>query len=172
MINKLFKFILSLFKFHKLDPIITDRIDYTFIKPITISKKTIPIQYKNESQRLKSDDTQLSVNNAYLHTLMSDLNDYTNTQFKKGIVITMIFRTPKEQDYLYRNSKKYKIKKFKSPHQFWHAVDIRSRTFTSQEIKQIVEWLNEAHNDLNYYKWTAKCHDVGSGMHFHIQFSY
>lgn len=176
--KELFELILSFFK--KPDSkkpvdldIVGDREELDIIPQETSKdpKKVIPVAYKKDSQRLKDEDKQLAVNNTYLHTLMSDLNDYTNVEFGKGIVITMIYRTRDEQDYLYRNSVKYKKKKFKSPHQFWHGVDIRSRTFVQSEIDQIVDWLNANHDAANYYKWTAKCHDVGSGMHFHIQFS-
>lgn len=129
-----------------------------------------PIEVKNDSQRLKDELKQLKSKNAYMVKLLEDLNSYTQRQFKKGLVITMIFRTQEEQDYLYKNSAKYQKRKFKSPHQFWHAVDVRSRTFTQPEIKKMVDYLNKKHNGGNYYKWTAKCHTIGHGMHFHIQF--
>lgn len=130
----------------------------------------IPIEYKKGSQRLVKEFNSLKTKNVHLYNILIELNEFTNREFDKGIVITMIGRTSAEQDYLYRNSAKYKIRQFKSPHQFDHAIDIRSRTFTDQEIGKIVEWLNKNNDQANYYKWTAKAHDVGSGMHFHIQF--
>lgn len=131
----------------------------------------LPIEFKNGSARLSSEYKQLSTENPYLYNLINDLNQYINDTFSKNLVITMIYRTQAEQDYLYRNSAKYKERKFKSPHQFWHGVDIRSRTFTSEEIAKIEQYINDKHNAANYYKWTAKNHTVGSGYHFHIQFS-
>ena len=113
----------------------------------------------------------LPKHNMDLKNLIEDLNKYTNKTFKKKVILTMIDRTQAEQDYLYRNSTKYKKKKFKSPHQFWHAVDIRSFIFTRAEIKRIENYLNKKYNDKNFYRWTAKAHEVGNnGMHFHIQF--
>lgn len=130
-----------------------------------------PIAYKNNQKRLGREHNALRKHNRGLYDLLIQLDEYVHAQFDKNVIITMIYRTQGEQDYLYRNSARYKKKKFKSPHQFWHAVDIRSRTFTHREIDMIVRWLNREYNKINYYKWTAKCHDVGSGMHFHIQFS-
>jgi len=128
-----------------------------------------PIHFKDESARLKQEWEQLDVKNEGLYDLILDLNEYTNKKFKKGLVITMIYRTQAEQDHLYRNSEKYKKKPFTSPHQFWQAVDLRSRTFTAEEIRLMVNWINRKYNKSNYWKWTAKAHDIGSGMHFHIQ---
>lgn len=142
-------------------------------KKETVKKNIViePIQMKNDSKRLKTEYKQLMSKNMYMYNLLTDLNSFTQKQFKKGLVITMIFRTDAEQDYLYANSAKYQKRKFKSPHQFWHAVDVRSKTFTQAEIKKMVDYLNKKHNGPNYYKWTAKCHSIGHGMHFHIQFA-
>ena len=170
----LIELILSLFQDKKKPkPIKETVVDKDLVEARDESEEEyIPIRYKNDQQRLKDEFKQLQLKNAYLHNLANELNDYTNKKFKKGIVITMIYRTQAEQDYLYRNSKKYAKKKFKSPHQFWQGLDIRSRTFTPAEIRDIVAWLNRKHNkNQGYYKWTAKCHNVGSGRHFHIQFS-
>ena len=172
----LIEFLLSLFVKKKPKKYITPKdseIDKNLVEARDESEEEyIPIRYKKDQQRLKDEFDRLGTENAYLQNIANELNDYTNKKFKKGIVITMIYRTQAEQDYLYRNSAKYAKKKFKSPHQFWHGLDIRSRTFTKAEIKEIVDWLNKKHNkNQGYYKWTAKCHNVGSGMHFHIQFS-
>ena len=128
------------------------------------------MKFKNESQRLKSEWSDLYQNNPELFELMMELDIYAMTSFGKEILITMIFRTDEEQAYLYRNSERFKEKPFKSPHQFWHAVDIRSRSFTTQEQKRMVRWINRKFNKPNYYKWTSKVHNVGAGDHFHIQF--
>ena len=98
-----------------------------------------PILYKNNSTRLERelDELRRMHNNKGLHALIVELNEYTNREFKKPILITMVGRTQAEQDHLYRNSARYQKKKFLSPHQLWHAVDIRSHHFTLSEIKQI-----------------------------------
>jgi len=132
----------------------------------------IPIAYKNESERLKKEFTQLASKNTVLYDMLIDINEFANREFGKGVLITMIYRKQSEQDYLYRNSAKYAKRKFKSPHQFWHAVDLRSRTFTAEEIARMVEYINYEYDDVNYYKFSADYHEVGkNGLHFHLQFA-
>lgn len=129
-----------------------------------------PVRYKNDNARLKKEYSQLKSKNKKLQSVIEDLNKFSQKEFKKVLTITMIYRTQEEQDYLYRNSAKYKKRKFKSPHQFWHAIDIRSKTFTNDQIQKMVDYLNNKYDAKNYYRWTAKCHTIGHGMHFHIQF--
>lgn len=126
------------------------------------------MQFKES--RYEKELKELITKNKPLYNLLLDIDAYSTEFFKKEIVITMIFRTEAEQNYLYRNSARYKAKKFKSPHQFWHAADIRSFIYTKSQIDELVDFINDKYNDSNYYKFTADCHDVGSGMHFHIQY--
>lgn len=135
------------------------------------------ISMKKGSDRLNDEFTKYIVdegNNQALKDLIIDVSKYTMDNFGKGIVITMIYRTKEEQDDIYagteRRGRKYDEKPWKSPHQFYHAVDLRSRSFTPQEINQLVDYINAKYNQDNYYKFTAKCHNVGRGDHFHIQF--
>lgn len=127
---------------------------------------------KNASERLKNELSELPDKNPELYGLLMDLCAFVEANYKKDVVITMIYRTQEEQDWLYRDSAKYKKRKFKSPHQFWHAIDLRSWIYTEKERKEMVKFLNErgsAQN--NYYNWTAKVHEVGNnGLHFHVQF--
>jgi len=129
-----------------------------------------PIEFKNDSQRLKKEFLDLVKLNLPLRSILEDLNIFVNLEFDKNLVITMINRTQEEQDRIYKDNAKYKKKKFKSPHQFLHATDIRSRTFTSEEVTKIENYLNTKWNSSNYYRWTAKNHTVGLGLHFHIQY--
>lgn len=128
------------------------------------------IKVKNNSKRLIDEIWTLKKENRLLLIILFKLRDFCKEKFNKDVVITMIGRTDAEQDELYKNDSKYLVKKFKSPHQFWHALDIRSFIFTKDEIKQIEDFLNNNYNAANYYNWTAKCHNIGAGDHFHIQF--
>ena len=128
------------------------------------------MRFKNESKRLKKEFSELYQQNMELFDLLVELDAYCLANFSKELTLTMIYRTQEEQDHLYRNSEKYQEKPFKSPHQFWQAADIRSWTFTKQEQKKIERMLNRKYNKANYYRWTAKVHNVGAGVHFHIQF--
>ena len=129
------------------------------------------IKFKSNSKRLKQELLDLEKENKNLFDLLADLNLFCTINFSKDAVITMIYRTQEEQDNLYRNSPKYKKRKFKSSHQFWHGVDIRSWNFTPKQVNKIEEYLNSKYNKTNFYKWTAKAHNVGSGIHFHIQYT-
>lgn len=137
------------------------------IKEIKVPKGVVKV--KDDSQRLKDELEALKTQNPGLRDLLFDLADFIKESFNKETIVTMIGRTPEEQDYLYRNDPKYQAKKFISPHQLMHALDLRSRIFTIGEIEQIVDWINKNYNSTNYYKWTAKNHDVGAGDHLHIQ---
>jgi hypothetical protein len=134
-------------------------------------KPTQSIEFKDGNSRLIKEFKELKSKNRELWKLVADLNAYSQEMFGIIPIITMIYRTEEEQDWLYRASESYKKRKFKSPHQFYHAVDIRSRSFSKDRIIAIESYLNNKYNASNYYKWSAKCHEVGSnGMHFHIQF--
>lgn len=120
---------------------------------------------KNDSQRIKNELIELKTKNRELFDLIIDLYHYADHNFNKDVVITMIYRTQEEQESIYGSGYSKK-----SPHQFYHAIDIRSRLYTQDEMNQMVKYLNERYNKNNYYKWTTKVHEVGDhGMHFHIQ---
>lgn len=137
-------------------------------------EKVVRIQYKNNSERLILEHHALEDANKPLFDLIQDAAEYVSREFNKDIVITMIGRTQKEQDDIYAGTtsasgREYDKKPWRSPHQFDHAVDLRSRIFSEDEINQLVDYLNAKYNQVNYYKWTAKNHNVGRGDHFHIQ---
>jgi hypothetical protein len=128
-------------------------------------------KFKNNSERLKAEFDELVEKNLELAQLIGDLTRFTQEQYGKDVVITMIDRTDAEQDEIYKNDAKYKVKKFRSPHQgLWQAVDLRTSIYTAEEITEIELYLNTKYNPTNYFKWTARNHVVGSGaMHFHVQ---
>lgn len=129
------------------------------------------LHVKDDKQSLKAELVSLKGHNKKLYDLIIDLYKWIDKEIDKDTIITMIFRTNAQQDALYAHSEKYKKKPFKSPHQFWHAIDLRTWIYTQEEIDRIVKYLNDKYNNSNYYKWTAKAHEVGSnGMHFHIQY--
>ena len=128
------------------------------------------VKLKNDSPRLKTELAELLKLNKSLYDILFDLADYVKDSFKKELVVTGIFRTDQEQDEIYKNDAKYKIKKFKSPHQNYTAFDLRDSTFIPDEIKNIVKYLNDKYNKTNTYTWTALDHSVGKGYHFHVQF--
>lgn len=129
------------------------------------------VQFKNQDQRLKTEYNDLPARNSFLAQLLQDLDKYVQNKFKKELVVTMIGRTTLEQAEIYKDDPKFKIRAFKSPHQLWHALDLRSKTFTDEEVKDIEDYLNKKYNGNNAYAWTARNHEVANhGEHFHIQY--
>lgn len=135
---------------------------------------------KNNSLRLSKEFSILQKKNRDLYDIINDLYYFCQDKFKKDIVVTMILRTQEEQDEIYkgttRGSREYDKNPWKSFHQFYLAVDIRSNIFTPEEIKIIENYLNTKYNGINQRPVTAKCHEVikadGTrlGDHFHIEF--
>lgn len=135
-----------------------------------VKRVVVPL-FKNQSDRLENEYRFLKDKNPELYELMTDLTVWSTRELGMPVTITMIDRTQAEQDEIYKNDAKYMAKKFKSPHQLWSAVDIRSITYTLDQIKQTEEYLNNKYNPINTYAWTAKNHKVGNnGLHFHIQY--
>jgi hypothetical protein len=135
------------------------------------SESVNAIFVKFKTNRIAKEFKELYNKNNDLHELAVDLSHFIKSTFNKELVITMIYRTDQEQDDIYKNDPKYKVKKFKSPHQFWQAIDVRSSIFDKLEISKIEDYLNKKHNSTNYYSWTARCHTVpGQAYHFHLQF--
>jgi len=129
------------------------------------------LKFKDNSSRLIKELASLEKLNSPLFHLLQDASDFTSKTYKKDFIITMISRTQDEQNNLYKNDPKFKIKPFTSPHQLNHAADIRSLIFTPEEIKGIEDYLNGKYNKTNYYNWTAKNHVViGGALHFHLQY--
>jgi hypothetical protein len=137
--------------------------------PPTPSPRPKPL-FKNDSGRLKDELEALMTKNPELYDLVYDVCGYAKTEFNKSVVITMIYRTQEEQDMIYKDDPKYKVKKFTSPHQYWDAFDLRSSNFDTTEIEKLVNYVNTKYNFKNIYKWTSKNHDIGLGFHYHTQF--
>ena len=112
----------------------------------------------------------LYAKNIDLYKLIDDLSKFVKDEYNKDVVITSIYRSQSKQDEIYSDNPKYTKKPWKSPHQFFHGVDLRSRIYSETEIKNMLLFLNK-HNQSNYYKFTAIYHEVGTyGKHFHINY--
>lgn len=130
---------------------------------IGISTANAKVGFKTD--RIKSEFKELKYVNEYLYNIIMVTDLATDYLYKKGLVITEVYRSQKEQSMYYKDKRQ-----FRSPHQDWFAVDIRSRNFTKKETKRIVKILNDNFNKKNTYKTTALYHDVGLGKHIHVQF--
>ena len=92
---------------------------------------------------------------------------YVQLNFNKDAVITHILRTEMEQTEFYKDDQKFKISPWKSVHQFGRGIDFRSRDFTPDELKKIEAFMNLI--DYSKDKKTCTIHNIGQGMHIHLQ---
>lgn len=94
----------------------------------------------------------------------------------KGLTLTDIFRTQKEQDNIYQNHNDEKIQKkyLKSPwqsvHQYWRGVDIRTSDMPGKMAYRLSKLLEQIPYDRERpRKKTAVFHNIGTGEHCHLQ---
>lgn len=117
-------------------------------------------------------DGKKDVGEARLHPrlrlMVFALTGFADYHFGRDIIITHILRTQEEQDAFYGNDPRYEAAPWKSVHQFGRGVDIRSTSFTRDEIGRMVDFIN-----LNFPygggKSAALQHNIGSGAHIHLQ---
>ena len=96
--------------------------------------------------------------------------EYAQIELKKELTITDLIRTQAEQDEIYKDNERYKIKPWPSVHQYGRGVDLRTRDFTQNEIDKLEAFFNTFTYDANRpNKKTCLVHDVGKGKHFHVQ---
>ena len=98
---------------------------------------------------------------------------YMMAKYGYEITVTETMRTQKQQDYIYRNSARYKTDPWTSVHQGGYGVDLRTRDMDPQMIADVVQLCNNITYDENdLRRKTAQAHSVGSGFHLHIQCKY
>lgn len=102
-----------------------------------------------------------------LRSLLYAVSGFVKHNFHKDIDITELMRDQDMQDRYYKNDPKYKVNPWKSVHQFGRGADIRSSGWTTEQIKQIDEFVDK------YFDYGEKqssiYHDVGHGAHLHFQ---
>lgn len=120
---------------------------------------------KFKTTRIEKEFSQLYNKNIDLYQIVIFAMYASQSRYKKDLIITEVYRTQKEQDRYYKNKKK-----FRSPHQDWKAVDIRTFHLETSEIKDLVKTINKRYNSTSRYIPTSFYHGIGLGKHIHIQF--
>lgn len=116
------------------------------------------IQWKDN--RLHKEWAELPVHNRRLRKVLDALSTFAELELGKDLVITCLYRDPAENAAVGGIAN--------SPHMSWEAVDLRSSTFTQEEIDRMLAFLNCF--SFRNGKKTAICHAVAGGAkHFHIQ---
>jgi hypothetical protein len=113
------------------------------------------ILFKSDTEKAQFSDNRLDNR---LRIILFALSGYVRFNFGKDIVITSIYR---EGDT--------------GVHGYWRGIDIRTRHagidyFTDEEISKITDYLKNFEYGDNIHN-TSLYHDVGQGIHFHIQVS-
>ncbi len=128
-----------------------------------------------KSKGLEQEWETLRQKNLGLYSLIENVAYFTKEKMKKGVVITMIYRTEQQQKALY-SARKTPPKT--SYHMDWKAVDLRSKTFTADETEDICNYLNKHYNGFNKCVLksgkicTALYHKIeNNGFHFHVQYN-
>lgn len=105
-----------------------------------------------------------------LKSLVYLAKHYMLSKYNYEITITDVLRTQEEQDSIYGDNTNYIEKPWKSVHQYFRGVDIRSKDMTGPMINDLRDLLNTIPYDENRpNKKTCIVKDVGRGLHFHIQ---
>ena len=123
-----------------------------------------------KSDRIRDEWSQLAFKNLPLFDIINRLHDHVAEVYGKELVLTSILRTKEENDELYKDTPPEQ-RPAASPHCIWGAVDVRSSTFTDEEITSLTAWLNASFRNPSG-KATALYHSIpGQAKHFHIQHS-
>jgi len=122
-----------------------------------------------KSTKQESEFAALELHNKDLKNILVAIDEMVGKCFHKQITITDIYRTRDEMAAIYASVPKDK-RPISSPHMFWSAADLRSFTFTPEEISTIVAYANTFKKG-NIYRLVGLCHTIpGNVEHFHIQY--
>lgn len=96
-------------------------------------------------------------------------------KFNYTPIITEIFRTQEEQEYIYKvlateeEKQRYAINPVISTHQVWRAVDLRTNDMNEEMIEFTRAYFNYVHYDIGRNIRTLVYHNMGAGIHCHLQ---
>lgn len=122
------------------------------------------VTFKTQRQEAEWKDAKVS---ARLKKLVEMVADFVELIYKRDIMITELLRTQAEQDRIYAADEKYKKAPWKSVHQEGRGCDLRTKDMTNEQVQKILALANMV--PYREGKVTALQHDVGAGMHIHIQ---
>ena len=127
------------------------------------------ILFKTENEKQEWNDSKLDNR---LKFIVYSISGYVKEKWNVDLTITEVFRIQQEQDRVYKDNPEYKISPWLSVHQEWRGIDFRSTDFTNEQINELLKYINDIVDYGRIGKNTMICHDVGSGLHLHLQVSY
>lgn len=115
-----------------------------------------------KTPKIEKEYHELPIHNRRMHMLLKALEIFCELELKKDVTLTEIYRDPAQ------NAAVGGIPN--SPHMTWEGVDLRSSTFTADEIERIKAFLNTFR--FRNGKLVCVYHAVpGGAFHFHIQYA-
>ena len=124
---------------------------------------------KFKTQRIANEYESNSLSDKLVR-LIKVADSYMLAKYNYEITVTDLIRTQDEQDEIYKDNEKYKSNPWKSVHQYGRGADLRTRDMSQDMIDDLEQVLNRIPYDTNRPdKKTCLVHNVGKGMHFHIQ---
>ena len=118
------------------------------------------IQFKtrNEEEEYYSGKLDIALVK-YLHECAC----FVFTNFGKDIVITEVWRSPEEQAEICKRVGK----QYRSKHEFWDAVDLRSWIYNKEERRKLFDYMLELER---HYLIRHIFHRIpGGAWHFHVE---
>lgn len=88
-------------------------------------------------------------------------------KYKKDLTISELNRTDSEQDEYYKADPNYRIRPWRSVHQDGRGCDIRTRDMSPEIARELYELACKI--PYRDGKKSAVLHDIGLGMHLHVQ---
>ena len=132
------------------------------------------MKFKADRQREEWESGQVDLRLVYLVSWIDGWRKIVYPDYE--FTVTDVFRTDEEQDKIYLNHndpkviEKYKKKPWKSVHQYFRGVDIRTYDMPGKMAYQLEQLLKQVPYDINRPRMrTAIFHNVGTGAHMHLQ---
>ncbi len=124
------------------------------------------IEFKHE--KLKTEIEQID---GRLRFLIYACAGYLYNTYGKKLVLSELLRSQETQDEYYKNTLGYKENPWKSVHQYGRGADISVMYLTKEEYNDLLYFINR-YIIYDGAKASATVHDVGQGIHFHVQVNY
>ena len=124
------------------------------------------IQFKHEGKEYEFDQID-----GRLRFVLFAAAGYMYNKHRKILVITELKRSQEMQDLYYKDNPDYRKKPWQSVHQYGRGADISVLNLTKEEYMDLEYFIN-SHVIYDGIRVSALVHDVGQGIHFHIQVNY
>ncbi len=127
----------------------------------------MPYKLMFKSTREEEEFWNDKITDPRIRAITLELARYSKDHFGKEMVVTCVGRTPAEQIEIYGedtpSAHKFNIEKG----ELCRAVDIRSTTYTQEELFKLKNYFAKWF-DLGYL-YSFLVHNIGDGVHIHLQ---